>query len=164
MDETAKRSRDALRRSVVCIARPDLDRRSTSAGSDHRAEIWAAVVLRPVGVVDEVVGRPIGGLKCDFLRHFGGNNPPSSLAHGGLVPARVQPVIGAHVRASSTATDQIHVGVPYVSPSSRNGEMCKSSASAILRSSSLFHVTIALSILIHGHSSALIARRSSIAR
>src|SRR5215471_109345 len=43
-------------------------------------------------------------------------------------------------RAPSTATDQIHVGVPNVTPSSRNGEMCKSSASAILRSSSFDHV------------------------
>src|SRR5437764_12274229 len=41
---------------------------------------------------------------------------------------------------SSTTTDQIHVGVPYVTPSSRNGEMCRSSASAILRSSSFDHV------------------------
>src|SRR5262245_16924009 len=39
-------------------------------------------------------------------------------------------------------TDQIHVGVPYVTPSSRNGEICKSSASAILRSSSLDHAVI----------------------
>src|SRR6266404_7654894 len=47
--------------------------------------------------------------------------------------------------APSTATDQIHVGVPYVTPSSRNGEMCKSSVSAILRSSSLDHAVIARS-------------------
>src|SRR6266699_2528652 len=39
-------------------------------------------------------------------------------------------------------TDQIHVGVPYVFPSSRKGEMCRSSATAILRSSSLVHVFI----------------------
>ena len=29
---------------------------------------------------------------------------------------------------SISATDQIQVGVPYVTPSSRNGEMCKSNA------------------------------------
>src|SRR5436190_18233928 len=46
----------------------------------------------------------------------------------------------AHTARLSTATDQIHVGVPYVTPSSRNGEMCRSSASAILRSSSFDHV------------------------
>src|SRR5271167_825134 len=52
------------------------------------------------------------------------------------------PLYGRMYRASSTTTDQIHVGVPYVFPSSRNGEMCKSSASAILRSSSFDHVDI----------------------
>src|SRR5437899_12741628 len=52
------------------------------------------------------------------------------------------PLYARTYSASSTTTDQIHVRVPYVLPSSRNGEMCRSSASAILRSSSFDHVII----------------------
>src|SRR5437899_2549998 len=52
------------------------------------------------------------------------------------------PLYARTYSASSTTTDQIHVRVPYVLPSSRNGEMCRSSASAILRSSSFNHVVI----------------------
>src|SRR6266568_6882914 len=51
--------------------------------------------------------------------------------------------------APSTATDQIHVGVPYVTPSSRNGEMCRSSASAILRSSSCSQLSFPELLIAH---------------
>src|SRR6266700_1173136 len=44
-----------------------------------------------------------------------------------------------------TTTDHIHVGVPYVTPSSRNGEICRSSDSTILRNSSFDHELIAYS-------------------
>src|SRR5262245_61357856 len=44
-------------------------------------------------------------------------------------------------------TDQIHVGVPYVTPSSRNGEMCRSSALAILRSWSCGHGIVCLVLI-----------------
>src|SRR6266436_5171683 len=40
------------------------------------------------------------------------------------------------------ATDHIHVGVPYVTPSSRNGAVCRSSASEIFRNSSFAHSAI----------------------
>src|SRR5947208_10955024 len=56
-----------------------------------------------------------------------------------------RPLYARTERASPTATDQIHVGVPYVAPSSRNGAMCRSSASAFLRSSSFDHVLIVCS-------------------
>src|SRR5437764_4788356 len=64
---------------------------------------------------------------------------PRKANHVGTRPA--EPGLYARTKsAPSTMTDQIHVGVPYVVPSSRNGEMCRSSASAILRSSSFDHV------------------------
>ena len=81
----------------IVIARHDLDRREPGACADHRAEVRAAAVLRPVGVVNEVVDRPIDRLEGDFLRHAGGSDPPRLLPHRGLVPSRVLPVIGAHV-------------------------------------------------------------------
>src|SRR4051794_18281440 len=55
------------------------------------------MVLRPVGCVYPVVDRSFHRLEGDFLRHAGGGDPPRLLPHRGLVPARVRPVVGAHV-------------------------------------------------------------------
>src|SRR3954449_3930328 len=79
------------------LAWHDLDGRGAGAGADHRAEIRAALVLRPVGVVDEVVDRPVDRLERDFLRHAGGSDPPRLLPHRSLVPTRALPVVGTHV-------------------------------------------------------------------
>ncbi len=57
-----------------------------------------------------------------------------------------------------------HVGVPYVTPSSRNGAMCRSSASAILCRSPFNHRAISDPSCVHGRYSGSIARRSSVAR
>ncbi len=47
----------------------------------------------------------------------------------------------------STATDQIHVGVPNVTPSGRRGAMCRSSAPAMAASSSAVHSVMGISSL-----------------
>src|SRR4051794_15764877 len=84
---------------LVYFARQDLDGRGACACADHRAEVGAAVVLRPVGVVDEVVDRALDLLERDFLRPAGGGDPPRLLAYRGLMPARGPPVVGAHIEA-----------------------------------------------------------------
>ena len=55
------------------------------------------MVLRPVGVVDEVVDWPVDRLEGDFPRYAGGSDPPRLLPHRGLVPTRILPVVAAHV-------------------------------------------------------------------
>ena len=77
------------------LARHDLDCRRAGTCADHRAEIRAAMVLRPVGIVDEFVDRAVDRLEGDFLRHAGSSDPPRFLPHRGLVPARVLPVVCA---------------------------------------------------------------------
>src|SRR2546427_11117463 len=88
------------RRSGIGVPRHDLDRGGARAGADHRLEVRAAAVLLPVGVVDEVVDRPVDGLKGDFLRHAGGDDSPRLLPRRGLVPTRVPPVVAAHVEGT----------------------------------------------------------------
>src|SRR5438105_2085760 len=43
---------------LVALSGHDLDGGGAGAGADHRLEVRAAAVLRPVGVVDAVVDRP----------------------------------------------------------------------------------------------------------
>src|SRR4051794_13022678 len=57
------------------VSRHDLDCRGAGACADHGAEVRAAVVLRPVGVIDPVVDRPVHGLESDFLRQTRGGDP-----------------------------------------------------------------------------------------
>ena len=80
-----------------CLARHGLDRRGAGAFADHRLEVRAAMVFRPVGVVDAVIDRSIDRLKGDLFRHAGGDDPPRLLPHCGLVPARALPVVAAHI-------------------------------------------------------------------
>jgi hypothetical protein len=68
----------------IGLARHDFDCRGAGACADHRLEIRAAVVLRPVGVIDEVVDRTADGLERDLLRHAGGSDPARRLPS--LVP------------------------------------------------------------------------------
>src|SRR5690242_10923621 len=81
----------------IRLAWHDLDCCGASACADHRLEIWAAMVLRPVRVVDEIVNRPVDRLEGDFLGYVSSSNPPCFLAHCGLVPTGLLPVVRAHV-------------------------------------------------------------------
>src|SRR5262249_38661669 len=85
------------RRSGIDVVRHDFDRGGASACADHRAEVRAAAVLGPVGIVDEIVDRPVDRLEGDLLRPAGGDDPSGLLAYRGLVPTRILPVIAAHV-------------------------------------------------------------------
>src|SRR4051794_19293812 len=76
------------------LARHDLDGCGAGACADHRAEVRAAVALRPVRVVDAVIDRPLDRLEGDFLRHAGGRDPPCLLPYHRLVPTRLLPVVG----------------------------------------------------------------------
>jgi hypothetical protein len=118
--------------------------------------------MGPVRLVDAIIGTAVDRLERDVLRHAGRSDP---LSHCGLVPTRALTAVRTYVQSIIDHEDQIQVGVPYVFPSSRNGEMCRSSASASLRSSSFVHVVICVIFFAtYGCSSVLIARRSSIAR
>ncbi len=64
----------------------DLDCGRTIALADHRLQIWAAFVLRPVGVVDPVVDRPVHLVRIPLLSSAGGGDSPSFLLQGSLVP------------------------------------------------------------------------------
>jgi hypothetical protein len=57
-----------------------------------RAELRAAMVLRPVGIVDAVVDPAVDRLGGYFLRHAGGDDPPRLVPNRGLVPTRVPPL------------------------------------------------------------------------
>src|SRR5258708_13720076 len=100
------------------------------------------MVLHPVGIVDAVVDRSVYQLEPDLLRHAGGDDPPSLLPHRGLIPARILPIVAAHVEGVIDRNGPNPSGGAVRHPPSRNGEMCKSSASAILRSSSFSHEII----------------------
>ena len=139
---TASARNLSQRDNAIAPPRRDLDCRGAGACADQRVEIRAATVLRLVGVVDKVVNRPVDRLEADFLRHAGGSDPPRLLPHRSLVPTRVPPVVGAHVEVFADRDGPDPRRGPYVTPSSRNGETCRSSASAILRSSSFDHVVI----------------------
>jgi hypothetical protein len=100
------------------------------------------MVLRPVGVVDAVVDRSVHRLKGDLLRHGGGDDPPGLLPHRGLVPTVILPVVAAHVEgAIDRDGPNPRRGAVRLSVLT-DGEMCKSSASAILRSSSFDQVVM----------------------
>src|SRR5262245_3128158 len=76
----------------------DSDRRRPSAGADHWAQVLAVAVLRSVGIVDSVISRPIDRLECDFFCQAGSCDPSGFLTHRGLIPARVTPVVSAHIK------------------------------------------------------------------
>ena len=80
------------------LARRNLDCCRAGAGADHGAQVRAALVFRPVGVVDEVVDR-LDRLERDFLRQAGGSDPPRLLPHRGPVPRRVLPVVRTHIES-----------------------------------------------------------------
>src|SRR5271168_553171 len=76
-----------------------VSRGTTLAGAraDHRAEVRAAMILHPVGVVDAVINDAVDRLEGDLFGHAGGDDPPRLLPPRGLIPARLLPVIAAHV-------------------------------------------------------------------
>jgi hypothetical protein len=82
---------------ALFLARHDFDCRGAGPRVDHRAEVWAVMVLRPVGVVDAAVDRSVHRLEGDLLRHPGGDYPSGRLPHRGLIPTRILPVLAAHV-------------------------------------------------------------------
>src|SRR5271166_2741157 len=86
--------------SGVDVARHDPDGRRAGASPDHRTEVGAAVVLRPVGVVDAIVDRPVNWLEGDLFRHARGDDAPGLLPHSSSIPARVLSVIAAHVEGA----------------------------------------------------------------
>src|ERR1700756_2492737 len=55
----------------VIFARRDFDCGGTSACGDHRAQVRAAMILRPVGVIDLFVDGSVHRLEGDLLRHAG---------------------------------------------------------------------------------------------
>src|SRR4051794_17408828 len=81
------------------LARHDTDGRRACPRADHRGEVRAARVLRPVGVVDPLVEGPVHRLEGDLLRDAGRGDPSGFLSKRSLVPARVAPVVGADVEA-----------------------------------------------------------------
>src|SRR5438105_7212408 len=54
------------------------------------------VVFRAVGVVDEVIDRPMDRFEGDFFRHSDGDDPPRLLLDRGPVPTRVLPIVAAN--------------------------------------------------------------------
>jgi hypothetical protein len=54
------------------------------------------VVFRAVGVVDEVIDRPIDRFEDDFFCHSGGDDPPGLLPDRGPIPTRVLPIVAAY--------------------------------------------------------------------
>jgi AraC-like DNA-binding protein len=87
-----------LFRSCSGRAWRDVNCRGAGASTDHRAEILAALVLRAVRVVDEVVHWPIDRLEGDFLCLAGGSDAPRLLPHSGLIPTGVLPVVGTYIK------------------------------------------------------------------
>src|SRR3954453_9280832 len=77
--------------------RPDPYGRRARAVADHGSEIPAALVLRPVCLVDPFVDRSLDGFEAHLPRRARGGDPPRLLPYRRLVPARVPPVIGADV-------------------------------------------------------------------
>src|SRR5215213_2547881 len=69
------------------------------ARADRRAQIRAAAVFRPVGLIDAVVDRPADRLESDFPCHPRGRDPARPLPERRLTPARVAPVVGTHIKA-----------------------------------------------------------------
>ena len=76
-----------------------------------------------VSVIDAAGDFAIDRLEADFLRHARSTDAAGFLPQRCLIPTRVLPLYARTYSASSSTTDQIQVGVPYVFPSSRNGEM-----------------------------------------
>src|SRR5205823_10603864 len=79
------------------FARHDPDRGGARAGANHRLQISAAAVLGPIGIIDPIVDGTLDRFEGDFLRHAGGGDPPRLLAHRGLAPTRLPPIVAADV-------------------------------------------------------------------
>jgi len=137
----------------------------------HRFEIRAALVLRCIGFIDASLIAPSTCSKLTSFVHAGGSDPSCLLLDGGLVPARFLSVVAAHVQCVINHNGPNPCGGAVRLPFSRKGEMCRSSVSPILCSSSFDHVVIVESPLKlacrnrigrpkapHGRSSVFIAR------
>jgi hypothetical protein len=82
---------------LLLLLRRDLHGRRPCTRTDHRAEVFAVTVLRPIGVIDTVVDRAFHHFESYFFRHPCRGDPPRFLPHGSPIPARVLPVIRADV-------------------------------------------------------------------
>ena len=80
--------------------------------SDHRREVRAPLVLAAIGIIDAIIHWSFYRLEGNLVRHPRSCDPASLLPQRSLVPTRVLPVVGAHIGAVASATDQIRVGVP----------------------------------------------------
>jgi hypothetical protein len=98
-------------------------------------------------IVDTVIDRRPHRFEGDVLRHPGAGDPSRFLIDGNLLPSGPDPIVGTNVQLIVARSDQVHVGVPQVVPSSWNGVMCRSSRSAIWRNSSCDQVLIEEPIL-----------------
>src|SRR6266567_8403467 len=67
--------------------------------TEHGAQVGASLVLRSIGAIDAVVGRPVDRFEGDIVRDAAGADSACLLSSGVLVPARLLPVVPAHIES-----------------------------------------------------------------
>jgi hypothetical protein len=65
--------------------------------SDHLREVRAPLVLAAIGNIHAIVDGTLYRLEGNLVRHPRQCDPASLLPQRSLVPARVLPVVGAHI-------------------------------------------------------------------
>ena len=111
--------RQAVTARPSALDRFDFHGCGTATHADHRLKVWAGLVLRSIGVVNPIVYGVVNRIESHVLCHTRRRDPATLLLQRGFVPTR----------------------------SSRNGEMCRSSVSAIFFNSSFLQELILLSSL-----------------